>query len=386
MKAIVTGMIATYPLGGVAWDYGQYAVGLEQLGMDVFYLEDTGAENYNPVKGEYGADCSVGIRFLQESLDQFSPNLGKRWHFRALDNSTYGIGAAEFQHIVEKADLFLNVSGGTLLRDEYMRCPCKILIDTDPGWNHFVNYPKWDANPNWHGTHGFRSHDHFFTYAERIGANDCNLPDMGIHWHATRPPVVMECWEPSGQGTDWTTVMTWNNFRKPVEYQGRLYGSKEMEFPKVEQLPQHLPKSHFELAVGGNEAPTEHWRRLGWKVIDSHSVSRTMNDYRDYIQGSRGEFSVAKNLYTATKSGWFSCRSACYLAAGRPCVVQDTGFKDTIPTGEGLLTWTTLAEAQDAVREIESDYAFHQRRAREIAAEYLDAKRVIGDMLYTVGL
>ena len=114
--------------------------------------------------------------------------------------STDRIAAAEFQRILEKADLFLNVSGGTLMRDEYMRCPCKILIDTDPGWNHFVNYPKWDANPNWHGTHGFRSHDHFFTYAERIGANDCNLPEMGIHWHATRPPVVLECWQPKGQG------------------------------------------------------------------------------------------------------------------------------------------------------------------------------------------
>jgi hypothetical protein len=293
---------------------------------------------------------------------------------------------SEFQRIIADADLFLNVSGGTLLRDEYMRCPHKVLIDSDPGWNHFVNYPKWDANPGWQGTHGFRAHDHFFTYAERIGASDCNLPALGLKWHPTRPPVVLDRWQAAGHGKDWTTVMTWNNFRKPVEYQGELYGSKEVEFPKVETLPQRLSHLNFEMAIGGGEAPLERWRKLGWNVLDSHAVSRTMDDYRNYIQHSRGEFSVAKNLYTATRSGWFSCRSVCYLAAGLPCVVQDTGFSELIPTGEGLLAWNTLDEAEKAVREVESNYAFHQRRAREIAGEYFASERVLGDILNTVGL
>jgi len=386
MRAIVTGMIATYPVGGVAWDYGQYALGLEKLGFDVYYLEDTGWETYDPVKGDYGSDCTFATEFLEKSLAQFSPSLGGRWHFRAMDGSTHGICAKEFRDIASKADLFLNVSGGTLLRDEYMQCPRKVLIDSDPGWNHFVNYPKWDAKPGWHGTHGYRAHDLFFTYAERIGAPDCKLPELGIKWHPTRPPVVMDRWQPVGEGTDWTTVMTWNNFRKAVEYQGELYGSKEIEFPKVELLPQHLPNVRFEIAVGGKDPPIEHWRDLGWKIVGSHSVSQTLEEYRDYIQQSRGEFSVAKNLYTATRSGWFSCRSVCYLAAGLPCVVQDTGFSEIIPTGEGLLTWTTLDEAERAIRQVESNYPLHQRRAREIATEHFASERVLGDLLSVVGL
>ena len=379
-------MIATYPVGGVAWDYGQYALGLEQLGWDVFYLEDTGGETYDPNKGEYGSDCSFGIRFLRDSLHALSPTLGDRWHFCAADGTTHGISASRFGEIVASADLFLNVSGGTLLRDAYMANRCKVLIDSDPGWNHFVNYPKWDANPGWLGSHGYRAHDHFFTYAERMGQPDCILPDMGIHWHPTRPPAVMDCWRSHGPETAWTTVLTWNNFRKPVEFQGKLYGTKEMEFPKVEGLPVRLPNVAFELAVGGGGPPIDRWRQLGWRVVDSHAVSRTLDEYRDYIQRSRGEFSVAKNLYTATRSGWFSCRSACYLAAGRPVVVQDTGCSDVLPTGKGLITFSTLEEAIDAVSQIENDYAAHQAAARDIANEHLSSKQVLSGMLEQIGL
>ena len=169
MKAIVTGMIATYPVGGVAWDYGQYALGLERLGWDVYYLEDTGWEAYDPTKGEYGADYSYGVKFLEQSLARLSPRLATRWHVRAMDGSSYGVDREQFDRLVTDADLFLNVSGGTLLREEYMPCSRKVLIDTDPGWNHFVNFPKWDANPGWQGSCGYRAHDFFFTYAERIG-------------------------------------------------------------------------------------------------------------------------------------------------------------------------------------------------------------------------
>jgi hypothetical protein len=379
-------MIATYPVGGVAWDYGQYALGLERLGWDVFYLEDTGGETYDPTRGKYGADCTFGVRFLHDSLRALSPTLGDRWHFRAVDGTSHGLSAKGFQEIVAKADLFLNVSGGTLLRDAYMANACKVLIDSDPGWNHFVNYPKWDANPGWQGSHGYRAHDHFFSYAERMGQPDCVLPDMGIKWNPARPLVVMDCWHPQGPETAWTTVLTWNNFRQPVEYQGRLYGTKEMEFPKVEQLPAHVGGVALELAVGGGGPPIERWRELGWRVVDSHGVSRTLNEYRDYIQHSRGEFSVAKNLYTATRSGWFSCRSVCYLAAGRPVVVQDTGFSEFLPTGNGLFAFSNLEEAAAAISEVERDYAYHQAAAREIAVEHFSSERVLDRMLRQIGL
>jgi hypothetical protein len=386
MIAIVTGMIATYPVGGVAWDYGQYALGLERLGWEVYYLEDTGWETYDPRAGQYGEDCSYGVRFLQQSLGQLSPTLGDRWHFRAMDGRTFGIEPKRCASLVANADLFLNVSGGTLLRDEYMPCPNKVMIDSDPGWNHFVNFPKWDANPGWQGTHGYRAHDHFFTYAERIGQPDCQLPDMGIRWRPTRPPVVLDCWKAIPPGEKWTTVMTWNNFRKPVEYKGNQYGTKEMEFPKVEDLPRKLNTTTFELATGGSGAPVERWTELGWHVLDSHSVSTTLDQYRTYIEQSRGEFSVAKNLYAATRSGWFSCRTVCYLAAGRPCVVQDTGFSEFLPTRDGLFAFNNLEQATAAIMAVERDYPRHCASARQIASDHFDSSLVLGEMLRTIGL
>jgi hypothetical protein len=288
--------------------------------------------------------------------------------------------------LISGADLFLNVSGGTLLRDEYMLCRCKVLIDTDPGWNQFVNYPRWDSAPGWQGTHGYRAHDYFFTYAEQMGRPECLLPELGLKWHPTRPLVALDRWGSAGPATAWTTVMTWNNFRKPVKYQGQVFGTKEMEFAKIERLPAQISTSKFELATGGSGAPVDDWRRDGWHVIDSHRISTTMDEYRDYIQRSRGELSVAKNLYVATRSGWFSCRSACYLAAGRPAVIQDTGFANVLPTGAGLFAFSSGDEARAAVETVEANYAFHARAAREFAAEYLDSRRVLGKMLKAIGL
>jgi hypothetical protein len=289
------------------------------------------------------------------------------------------------EHLVRNADLFLNVSGGTLLRESYMACPRKVLIDSDPGWNHFVNFPKWDANPGWQGTSGYRAHDHFFTYAERIGQPDCELPDLGIAWQPTRPLVVSDLWRAEPPGDTWTTVMTWDNFRRPIEANGKSYGTKELEFGRVESLPKRVTAS-LELAVGGASPPVEHWKRLGWSVVDSHGVSRTAGQYRHYVQSSRGEFSVAKNVYVATRSGWSSCRSVCYLAAGRPVVVQDTGFSTIIPTGEGLLAFSDVDQAAELLTAVESRYAHHQEKAREIARSYFDSTVVLKSLLYRIGL
>src|SRR5262245_15443140 len=187
-------MIATYPLGGVVWDYGQYLLGLERLGFEVFYLEDTGGPTYDPDRKEYGADFSYGVAFLERELSALSSGLARRWHFRGADGRTAGMDAAGIEKAVAGADLFLNVSGGCLLRTEYMANPRKVLIDTDPGWNHFVNYPRADAGELWPGTYSFRHHNHFFTFAERLSAPDCPLPTFGLPWHPTRPPVVLDRW------------------------------------------------------------------------------------------------------------------------------------------------------------------------------------------------
>jgi hypothetical protein len=379
-------MIATYPVGGVVWDYGQYALGLERLGWEVYYLEDTGGPTYDPHKREYGEDCSFGVGFLDRALADLSPHLARRWHFRAMDGRTFGLSTERMQHVLSEADLFLNVSGSALLRDEHMSCPRKVLIDTDPGWNHFVNYPKWDQSPGWLGTHGYRAHDYFFTYAEGIGRPGCRLPSLELEWRPTRPPVVLDCWHPAEKGERWTTVMTWNNFGKPVEYGGMVYGTKEMEFGKVETLPRYVQPAQLELATGGSGVPFSRWQDLGWHVIDSHGVSKTHREYQGYIQRSRGEFSVAKNLYVATGSGWFSCRSVCYLAAGRPVVVQDTGFSEHIPTGEGLFAFRDLGEAVEAIRTVEADYSRHQEGALVVAREQFGSATVLGKLLEEIGL
>ena len=385
MKAIVNGMIASYPVGGVLWDYGQYALGLERLGFDVFYLEDTGWQTYDPRRGEYGENCAYAVDFLPRALGALSPTLAQRWRFRNLDGQAYGLDDEAFAEVLISADVFLNVSGGTLLRDEYMPCKRKVLIESDPGWNHFRNFPRWDAKPGWQGSHGFRAHDFFFTYAERIGKSDCVLPTFGLTWQPTRPPVVVDCWQAEPPGENWTTVMTWKNFQETIEYDGNVYGTKEMEFGKIEALPTRV-KARLEVAVGGDSAPREHWRSLGWSVAASQEISRTAEDYRRYIQQSRGEFSVAKNVYVATRCGWFSCRSVCYLAAGLPVVVQDTGFSEFIPTGEGLFAFSTLAEAVRGIESVEANYSQHQRSAREVAHRHFDSKVVLQELLTRIGL
>lgn len=390
MRAIVTGMIANYPVGGVAWDYGQYAVGLERLGFEVYYLEDTGLETYDPTLRQNNPDPAYGVAFLNKALTALSPSLEHRWHFRGANGKTFGISKERFNEVIKTSDLFLNVSNSALLRDEYMKCSCKVLIDTDPGWNHFVNYPKWDNNPGWEGSHGYRGHDYFFTYAERIGEPDCPLPDLGLKWIPTRPLVICDFWDNVSSGSKWTTIMSWNTYNPlvhpSVEYKGVRYGAKEMEFVHIESVPAGLPDVSFELATGTADAPRDKWSKEGWSVIDSHDISGTLEDYRTYIEKSRGEFSIAKNVYVATRSGWFSCRSVCYLAASRPVVIQDTGFSQKIPTGLGLLSFIDKEEAISAIEDVEAHYVAHQKAALEIARSYFASDVVLGDLLKRVGL
>lgn len=384
MKAVVTGMIGCFPVGGVAWDYGQYALGLERLGFDVYYLEDTGLETYDPRTGLYSDDPSYAVAFLGETLAALSPRLGSRWHLRTPSGETYGLSPDDMSEVLATAEVFVNVSGGCLLRDEYLSCKRKVLVDTDPGWNHFVIFPRLDERSGAGGL-GFREHDHFFTYAERIGSDGCNLPDFGLEWYPTRPPVVCDAWGPEPPGTKWTTVMSWDNYLAPVEHDGRSYGSKGPEFERIETLPQRVDVE-LEIATGGVRPPVERWRSLGWSLVDSQTISRTVDDYRSYVGASRGEFSVAKNIYVATGSGWFSCRSACYLAAGRPVVLQDTGFSSSIPEGKGLIAFRDLDEAVRAVNAVEDDYELHSDAAREVALQHLDSDVVLGDMLAKIGL
>jgi hypothetical protein len=181
--------------------------------------------------------------------------------------------------------------------------------------------------------------------------------------------------------------MMWNNHQKPVNYRGAVYGSKEMEFGKIEEVPRRVAGS-FEVAVYSpkDDVPRDRWRGQGWSVADGRARSVTAQAYRSYVQSSRGELSVAKNIYVATRCGWFSCRSVCYLAAGRPVVIQDTGFSEILPTGQGVVVFSDTDQAERGVRAVECDYGTHQAAAREIARDYFDARRVLGDLLSRIGM
>src|SRR4051794_10575237 len=209
MRAIVGGLMGSFPLGGVAWDYGQYVLGLHRLGFEVTYLEDTGWMAYDPESQEDVESFATGARFVDASLRRLDPALAGRFHIREMDGTTHGILPAELDELIATCDVFLNVSGAVLLREEYLPARNKVLVDTDPGWNHFHRFPQQQELRKSRGQPGLEAHDHFLTYAERLGTRGCTLPTLGWDWQPTRPPVVLDQWAPEGEAERWTTVMMW---------------------------------------------------------------------------------------------------------------------------------------------------------------------------------
>ena len=225
-----------------------------------------------------------------------------------------------------------------------------------------------------------------FSFGENLGGPDCGVPVERLTWLPTRQPVVLDLWDPvAGAGHAYTTVATWRN-RNDVVYAGETYTwSKDLEFAKVLDLARCRP-GPFELATSVDADIAARLRAHGWRLADALTVSRDAERYRAYIRGSRGEFTVAKDQNVRLRSGWFSDRSACYLAAGRPVITQDTGFGNVLPTGKGLFAFRDLDDVLAAMDAIETDDEGNRRAAREIAAEYFDAERVVGSLLERAGL
>jgi hypothetical protein len=271
------------------------------------------------------------------------------------------------------------------LREEYRGARRTVYLDTDPGFTQ----SKLSAAE--HGTADedqlfsvalIREHDRFFTYAEHIGRSDCRLPTCGLEWHTTRQPIVLDRWlvrlDPSARC--WTTVMSWKVERGAPLIDGVSYGGKDVEFRRFVGLPRRATGTCLELALGG-AAPTAELTAHGWLVVEAYARSASMEAYQSYLQQSRGEWSVAKEAYVALRSGWFSTRSAAYLAAGKPVVVQDTGWSAHYPTGAGLLAFTTVEEAAAALAEVEGDYRRHCEAARAVAEREFDARPVLNRLL-----
>jgi hypothetical protein len=388
-RIIVTGMVGLFPLGGVAWDYLQYVIGFSQLGCEVFYYEDTWSWPYQPTQKTFTSDGRYSARFLDDFFRRYAPNLQERWHYFHLHETSYGMSRVAFEEIARSADLFLNVSGACMLPDTLPAKCVKVFVDTDPGYNQIMlseqfswseNVERWCAS--------VAAHDRHFTYAENIHGADCIIPKANFDWKTTRMPIVLELWDEIAQsespkGAPWTTVMTWNAFKGKLVYQGVEYKSKGSEFEKIIELPRRL-KLPFQVAVGGVAPPLERLARYGWSVLDGPETTLTPERYRDFIASSRGELSTAKHVYVATRSGWFSCRSACYLAAGRPVVVQDTGFSSVIPAADGLVPFSSLEEAAEALRKVETDYDRHAAGARVVAAECFDSGKVLRRLIHDI--
>jgi hypothetical protein len=370
LKILFAGIIARYPFGGVTWCSLMYLLGLRALGHEVFYIEDTGECVYDPILNTRATDPSYGTSYIHAALEPFG--LGDRWTFVNYDGSYHGRSAEAVKRYCADADLYLNLSGGSWFwRDEYARIPRSAFIDSDPA---FTQLAIAKAEP-WY-VEFFQRFGHLFTFGSNIGTAACPIPVGDFVWHKTWQPVTLDDWRPTAPpGPSFSSVMTWQ-----IESFADVGGNKDQEFVKYIDLPSrtHQP---FELAING---PQVLLREHGWSTLPAMAVSRTPPEYREFIHRSRAEFGVAKHTYVSTHSGWFSDRTECYLASGRPALVQDTGWSAHLPSGEGLLAFSSPDEALAGIDRINADYDYHARRASEIAAEYFDAAVVLRQLLDVV--
>jgi len=382
-KVIVFGILFWYPLAGVTFQFLHYLLALRRLGYDPYYIEDSGRWIYNPRINDLSPDASENVATVAAILDEYG--FSGRWAFRGHypNGRCYGMTEAEILQLYRAADAFLNVTGAQEIRAEHMVCPRRIYVESDP----FASQVK-AANGDRGMTATLEAHDTLFTFGENIGAADCDVPVGQYRWLPTRQPVELALWDapPAPAGAAYTTVTTWQNRGKDLTYNGNTYyWTKDREFAKFINLPHRRP-GPFELAAGVPDDIRVRLSALGWLLTDSIGISRDVSRYRAYIAGSRAEFTVARDQYVRPRTGWFSDRSACYLATGRPVITQDTAFGKFLPTGRGLFAFQTMDDILAAVDAIESDYGTHCRAAREIAAEYFAADKVVASLMDRAGL
>jgi len=372
LRVIVLGYVVRGPLGGMSWHHLNYVLGLAELGYDVYFIEDSDDYPccYDPSRCCSDEDPTYGLGYAERSFARLG--LGDRWaYFDAHTGMWRGARAGDAEALCRSADLVLNVSGVNPLRDWFARVPSRVLIDTDPGFTQARHHQDRAARQ--------RAADHtaFFTFGENIGKPDCGIPCDGFPWRATRQPVSLAAWPQSEAPCDgrYTTVMQWDSY-PPRRHGDLTLAMKSASFRAFAELPQRLG-SVFALAVGGAGAPLAALRDLGWGIADAVAVSADPWTYQDFIRASKAEFGIAKDGYVATRCGWFSERSACYLASGRPVLAQNTGFSDWLACGEGVLAFASPADVIAAVASIDAEYELHRRRARELAAEYFAPARVL---------
>ena len=381
---VVSGAIANkHHNGGEAWVRLSWILGLRRLGHDVWFVEQIGAESCVDAAGRPAPfERSENRRYFDEVVERFGLS-GRASLLYEGGQESSGVPLAELLAVAEEAELLVNISGHLDLEPLMSRLRRKAYVDLDPGFTQF-----WQAN----GIGGARleGHDSYFTVGENIGRPGCEIPTCGLEWKAVPPPAVLEEWPVATGGADdrFTTIGAWRGAFGQVEFGGRTYSLKVHEFRKVIELPRRAPQ-RFEIALdihAGDQRDRDALEANGWTLVDPRKTVPGPVEFRDYVSGSGAEFSVAQGIYVETNSGWFSDRTVRYLAAGRPVLVQDTGFSANLPVGEGLLAFSDLEGAVAGARRIASDYDAHRRAARAIAEEHFDSDIVLPRFLEEAGV
>lgn len=376
--AIVSGILFWYPLAGVTYQFLHYLIGLRRLGFQVFYIEDSGRWLYDPVQRAITGDPRTNIARVERVLR--AHGFADAWAFRGAypGGECFGMSYERVRQLYRDADVLLNVTGAQELREEHMQIKRRLYIETDP-FGLQVKLHQGDALLR----ANLDAHDTCFTFGENIGQADCHVP-VDRTWWPTRQPVALELWATSEppRTNSYRTITTWHNEGKTVTYQGEVYHwTKDREFLALTDLPARRPQQQFELACDADAASRAHLRSHGFEVSDALSISTDLESYRAFIADSRAELTVARDQYVRPRTGWFSDRSACYLAAGRPVITQQTGFDRHIPVGSGLFAFRTLEDITTAIDSIESDYTQHSDAARDLAREYFGADKVLTQLL-----
>jgi len=370
-------MIAADPYqGGATWAVLQYVLGLLDLGHDVFFVEPLPA-----AQATREPDWQTGrsANYFHAVIEQFQ--LGSRAALLLAGTSqTVGLPYEQLLEIAGRADVLLNISG--MLTDERLLSPIptRVYLDLDPAFIQCWHDQEIDMR--------FAAHNHFVTVGLALGSSACPVPTCGRNWITTCQPVVLSHWPVVSSAPRWglTTVGNWRGYGS-VEHQGMAYGQKAHSWRNFFTLPQRVKLAcQPALAIHpGETADVAALQANAWQIVDPHSHTGTPDDYRKFIGDSTAELGIAKSGYVLSRSGWFSDRSACYLASGRPVIAQDTGFANYLPTGRGLLAFNTLDQVVAAVESVQADYGGHCRAAREIAEQHFDSRRVLPRLLQAVG-
>ena len=378
LNILVLGYIVRGPIAGMSWHHIQYIIGLNALGHQVSYCEDSGDSEYccyNPNKGFINHNPFYGLSYLKKLFKKL--NLENKWgYYDYHENVWHGKKAIEIYKRPSDYDLLINLSASNQIRDWMYKIPIRVLVDTDPVFSQIMNLQDSEKRAN------TLKHNVFFTFGENINSSKCQIPTDGFNWHPTRQPIVLDLWlnKSENHNGKFTNVMQWESYA-PLEHNGIHYGVKADSFGPYFNLPKRTNQV-LEIALGSSNAPRGKFRDNKWILMDPLEVSKDPWIYNQYIKNSKAEFSVAKQAYVKSRSGWFSERSASYLASGRPVLAQETGFSEWIETGGfGLLHFNSPEEAINGIETINANYQKHCNSARALAYEYFEAKKVLGDLI-----